>query len=46
LGRLGKKFGDVLHSLADLSRTKELTGYNPQFDLSAGLAKTIEFYRK
>jgi len=38
--------GDVLHSLADLSRTKELTGYNPQFDLSAGLAKTIEFYRK
>ena len=36
--------GDVLHSLADLSTTKELTGYNPQFDLSAGLAKTIEFY--
>ena len=37
--------GDVLHSLADLSKTKECTGYNPQFDLSAGLAKTIEFYR-
>ena len=38
--------GDVLHSLADLSLTKELIGYEPQFDLSLGLSKTIEFYRK
>ena len=37
--------GDVLHSLADLSLTKELIGYNPQFDLSAGLLKTIDFYK-
>jgi len=37
--------GDVLHSLADLSTTKELIGYHPTFDLSAGLSKTIEFYR-
>ena len=38
--------GDVLHSLADLSRTKELLGYHPTFDLSTGLSKTIEFYRR
>ena len=38
--------GDVLHSLADLSTTKELTGYEPQFDLSSGLSKTIDFYKK
>ena len=37
--------GDVLHSLADLSITKELIDYNPEFDLSKGLAKTIKFYR-
>jgi len=38
--------GDVLHSLADLSKTKKLIDYNPQFNLSDGLDKTIEFYRK
>tara|TARA_B100000029_G_scaffold514154_1_gene615908 strand:+ start:1075 stop:2043 length:969 start_codon:yes stop_codon:yes gene_type:complete len=38
--------GDVLHSLADLSRAKELIDYTPQFSLSKGLEKTIEFYKK
>ena len=38
--------GDVLHSLADLSKTRDLITYDPQFDLSAGLAKTIDFYKK
>jgi len=37
--------GDVLHSLADLTTTKELIDYEPQFDLSLGLSKTIDFYR-
>ena len=37
--------GDVLHSLADLSTTRELINYDPQFDLSAGLSKTIDFYK-
>ena len=37
--------GDVLHSLADLSETKNLIDYNPEFDLSAGLSKTIDFYK-
>ena len=38
--------GDVLHSLADLSTTKELIDYEPQFNLSEGLPKTISFYKK
>ena len=37
--------GDVLHSLADISTTKELIGYEPQFDLALGLSKTIGFYK-
>ena len=37
--------GDVLHSLADLSTTKELIDYDPQFSLSQGLVKTISFYK-
>ena len=37
--------GDVLHSLADLSATKSLIDYTPEFDLSAGLSKTINFYK-
>jgi len=38
--------GDVLHSLADLSKTKDLIAYSPLFSLSKGLARTIEFYKK
>ena len=38
--------GDVLHSLADLATTKNLISYDPQFNLSKGLNKTIEFYNK
>jgi len=37
--------GDVLHSSADLSMTKKLIDYNPRFNLSKGLAKTIAFYK-
>ena len=38
--------GDVLHSLADLSTTKQLIDYDPQFSLSEGLPKTISFYKE
>ena len=37
--------GDVLHSLADLTTTQDLIDYEPQFDLSLGLSKTIDFYK-
>jgi UDP-N-acetylglucosamine 4-epimerase len=38
--------GDVKHSLADISKAKELLGYHPEFDIRAGMKKTFEWYRK
>ncbi len=35
--------GDVRDSLADLSRARELLGYEPRVDLRTGLARTIEY---
>ena len=37
--------GDVKHSLADLSKTKDLMGYKPEYNLKRGLEKTIRFYK-
>lgn len=37
--------GDVKHSLADLSRARDLLGYQPIIALGDGLAQTIEWYR-
>ena len=37
--------GDVKHSLADLSKTKDLLGYKPEYNLKKGLEKTIQFYK-
>jgi nucleoside-diphosphate-sugar epimerase len=37
--------GDIRHSLADISAARRLLGYEPKFDLRAGLKKTIEYYR-
>lgn len=34
--------GDVLHSLADLTRVREVLGYEPTVKFAEGLAKTIE----
>jgi nucleoside-diphosphate-sugar epimerase len=34
--------GDVRDSLADLSRARELLGYEPEVDLRSGLRRTIE----
>jgi UDP-N-acetylglucosamine/UDP-N-acetylgalactosamine 4-epimerase len=38
--------GDVKHSLADISKAKELLGYHPEFDIREGMKKTFEWYRK
>jgi nucleoside-diphosphate-sugar epimerase len=38
--------GDVLHSLADLTRVREAIGYEPQWDLSRGLARSREYYAR
>jgi UDP-N-acetylglucosamine 4-epimerase len=37
--------GDVLHSLADISKAKELLGYEMKVSVEDGLKKTFEWYR-
>lgn len=37
--------GDVLKSLADLTRSRTVLGYEPLVDFETGLAATVEWYR-
>lgn len=37
--------GDILHSLADIQKARDVLGYEPKVDFEQGLAKTIEWYR-
>jgi nucleoside-diphosphate-sugar epimerase len=37
--------GDVLHSQADLSRSRSVLGYAPIVDFDEGLARTVEWYQ-
>jgi nucleoside-diphosphate-sugar epimerase len=36
--------GDVRHSLADISRTRELLCYEPAFDIDSGLEQCVKWY--
>ena len=36
--------GDIPHSLASISKAKELLDYNPQFSLKSGLKETLNWY--
>ncbi len=36
--------GDVKHSLADISKARALLGYDPDFDLPAGLEQAVPWY--
>lgn len=38
--------GDVKHSLADISRSREALGYVPTVGFKEGLRRTVEWYRK
>ncbi len=38
--------GDVRHSLADISRARELIGYHPLVGLTEGLRHTVAWYRE
>jgi nucleoside-diphosphate-sugar epimerase len=38
--------GDVRHSLADISRARELLGFEPRIDLRTGLQLTIDWWKK
>ncbi len=37
--------GEVLHSLADISKARRLLDYNPQVNVIQGLEKTIDWYK-
>jgi nucleoside-diphosphate-sugar epimerase len=38
--------GDVRHSLAAISRARDLIGYRPLVGLAEGLRHTVEWYRE
>ena len=38
--------GDVKHSLADISKAKNLLGYQPGFDIREGMKISFEWYRR
>ncbi len=40
-----ERVGDVRHSHADISRAKQILGYDPQVDVREGLRRTLEWYR-
>jgi UDP-glucose 4-epimerase len=40
------RLGDVRHSLADITRARELLGYEPRVGLEEGLSKTIEWWKR
>ena len=41
---LDERPGDVKHSLADISKAKNLIGYEPLFDVNQGLKESTVFY--
>ncbi len=40
------RVGDVRHSLADITRARELLGYEPQMGLEEGLRRTMEWWQQ
>jgi UDP-glucose 4-epimerase len=40
------RMGDVRHSLADITRAREMLGYEPQTSLEEGLRLTIEWWKQ
>jgi nucleoside-diphosphate-sugar epimerase len=43
--RVAARPGDVPHSLADISRARELLGYEPEVGFREGLRRTVEWFR-
>ncbi|WP_225860232.1 MULTISPECIES: SDR family oxidoreductase [Chitinophaga] len=39
-----ERAGDVRHSLADISKAKQLVGYEPAFQIKDGLSETFKYY--
>lgn len=38
--------GDIKHSNADISKAKEMLGYNPEWSFDRGIAEAIEWYKE
>ncbi len=38
--------GDIKHSNADISKTKKMLGYDPDYDFAKGIALAIEWYKE
>ena len=38
--------GDVKHSLADITRARQVLNYRPKIDIETGLRRTVEYFRK
>jgi nucleoside-diphosphate-sugar epimerase len=36
--------GEVIHSLADISKAKKELGWEPKYDLASGLKEYIKYY--
>lgn len=41
-----ERVGDVRHSLADISRARQLLGYDPAFSVQDGMKITVEWFRR
>lgn len=41
-----ERFGDVKHSLADITKANKILGYKPEVGFIDGLNKTFEFYKR
>lgn len=40
-----ERAGDIKHSLADITRARQILGYTGRVDFATGLARTVEWYR-
>ena len=40
-----RRAGDVRDSLADITKARQILGYEPRFSLEEGLAQTVDWYR-
>jgi UDP-N-acetylglucosamine 4-epimerase len=41
-----ERLGDVPHSQASIEKARRLLGYDPQYDVGAGLKEAVEWYRE
>ena len=40
------RVGDIKHSNADISKARDMLGYNPQYNFEKGLAEAIDWYKE